>query len=549
MLTNKLLISNYFYTIIHLKPKQIYRRIWFHLTKRRSIDESTVPNLKFLKNKFCLPVQKKISLLSEDTFYFLNKSASLSKISWNGNDNAISKLWRYNQHYFDDLNATESLKRKKWHESLLNRWVNENKVGIGLGWDPYPTSLRIVNWIKWYFLGNVLSKKCIKSLAIQARWLSKRIEWHILGNHLFSNAKALVFAGLFFSSKESENWLKKGLEIIEDEIDEQILDDGGHFERSPMYHAIFLEDILDLINISRVYQGDIKKLQVNKWIKTTNKMFEWLETVVHPDGENSFFNDTAIGNTPNLNELKRYAQRLNINYNFTKHKKIKCLQNSGYIRVTSKESVAIIDVAPIGPDYLPAHSHADTLSFELSLFGQRLLVNSGISEYKTSPVRRYERSTEAHNTVVVNNLNSSEVWKGFRVARRAYPFDLKIEELKNCLNISCAHDGYKRLFGKPIHRRSWKFLKRSLIINDNIEGPFQSAFAYFHFHPSVVIIKKKNILKIRMSNNRKVIFKIKTGASVIRKSYYSPEFGKTYVTKCLKIALNNNNGSYVQISW
>lgn len=549
MQTNKLLISHYFYTIIHLKPKQIYRRIWFHLTKPRSIDESTVPNLRILKNKFFLPFQKKISLLSEDTFYFLNKSDSLLKIGWNGNDNAISKLWRYNQHYFDDLNAIGSLKRKNWHESLLKRWVNENKVGIGFGWDPYPTSLRIVNWIKWYFLGNILSKKCIQSLAIQARWLYKRIEWHILGNHLFSNAKALVFAGLFFSSKESENWLKKGLEIIEDEIDEQILDDGGHFERSPMYHTIFLEDILDLINISRVYQGDIKKLQVNKWIKTTNKMFEWLETVVHPDGENSFFNDTAIGNAPNLNELKRYAQRLNINYNFTKHKKIKYLQNSGYIRVTSKESVAIIDVAPIGPDYLTGHSHADTLSFELSLFGQRLLVNSGISEYKTGPVRHYERSTEAHNTVVVNNLNSSEVWNGFRVARRAYPFDLKIEELKNCLNISCAHDGYKRLFGKPIHRRSWKFLKYSLIINDNIEGPFKSAFAYFHFHPSVVIIKKKNILKIRMSNNRKVIFKIKTGASVIRKSYYSPEFGKTYVTKCLKIALNNNNGSCVQISW
>ena len=90
----------------------------------------------------------------------------------------------------------------------------------------------------------------------------------------------------------------------------------------------------------------------------------------------------------------------------------------------------LIDVAKIGPDYLPGHAHADTLSFELSLYGKRLLVNSGISRYGTSLIRQFERSTEAHNTVAIDNKNSSEVWSGFRVARRAYPLDLKIEELE-----------------------------------------------------------------------------------------------------------------------
>ena len=531
-----------------MKPKQIYRRIWFCLTKP-NIDQTRIPNLRIIKNKFCLPIQKKISLLNKNTFYFLHRSASLSKIGWNGHANDISKLWRYNQHYFDDLNAVSSFKRKKWHEALLKCWINENKIGKGIGWDPYPTSLRIVNWIKWYFLGNKLSKKCLQSMAIQAQWLLQRIEWHILGNHLFSNAKALVFVGLFFSSKESKNWLKKGLEIIDDEINEQVLNDGGHFERSPMYHAIFLEDMLDLINISRVYPGVFKKIQVKKWIKIVNNMFEWLETMVHPDGEISFFNDSAMGIAPNLNQLKKYAKRLNINFGSTKLKKIKCLQESGYLKLASKESVLLIDVAPIGPDYLPGHSHADTLSFELSLFGQRLLVNSGISEYKTSIIRQYERSTEAHNTVEVNNENSSEVWKGFRVARRAYPFDLKIEELKKCLNVSCAHDGYKRLIGKPIHRRTWMLFKNSLIIKDKIEGFYENAFAYFHFHPSTIIMKKKNILQIKMTNNHQVIFNVETGVPLIKTSYYSQEFGKRYITKCLKVALNKNYGSCIKILW
>jgi uncharacterized heparinase superfamily protein len=543
------LISRYFHTIRYLKPKQIYRRIWFNLIKP-SIDESPAPKLRVLENEFCLPVQKKASLLDKNTFHFLDKSESLSKVGWNGNNNNISKLWRYNQHYFDDLNAIDSSQRKIWHDQLLKSWVNENKVGKGVGWEPYPTSLRIVNWVKWNFSQNILSNTCIQSLIFQARWLSKRIEWHILGNHLFSNAKALVYAGLFFSSKECEIWLKKGLKIIKDELNEQVLDDGGNFERSPMYHAIFLEDILDLINISRVYPKAIQEQQVDEWIKIANSMLGWLDTMIHPDGEISLFNDAAKGIAPNLDELKRYAQRLGVDYSSIRFNKVTHLQDSGYMRLTSNDAVILLDVALIGPDYLPAHAHADTLSFEFSLFKQRLLVNGGTSEYKISPIRNYERSTKAHNTVVVNNKNSSEVWSQFRVARRAYPFDLKIEELENLVNISCAHDGYKRLTGKPIHRRNWQFFESSLVIKDHVEGSFKNAYAYFHFHPSVTIVKNQDSdLKIEMPNGQQVILQIKTGDPLIEKSYYSSEFGKRIKTQCLKVALDKKDGSCVQILW
>ena len=94
------------------------------------------------------------------------------------------------------------------------RWVSENKVGKGVGWESYPTSLRIINWVKWNFSGNTLSDSCVDSLALQVRWLNKRIEWHILGNHLFSNAKALVFAGIYFRGKEAKKWYQIGIKII-----------------------------------------------------------------------------------------------------------------------------------------------------------------------------------------------------------------------------------------------------------------------------------------------------------------------------------------------
>lgn len=543
------MISRYFHTVRHLKFKQIYWRIWYNFS-RPCIFKSPLSDLRSKKNKFCPPIKKKKSLLDKETFSFLNKSFSLSEIGWNGHSNIISQLWRYNQHYFDDLNSIRSFQRKEWHDQILKNWVNDNKFGKGVGWHSYPTSLRIVNWIKWHLLGNNLSDTCIQSLGLQAKWLNKRIEWHILGNHLFSNAKALVFAGIFFSNKESDTWLKKGLKIINDELNEQILSDGSNFERSPMYHAIFLEDVLDLINISKSYPNIIQIETVNKWIQTVKSMFFWLDSTTHPDGDISFFNDAACGIAPKLDELKKYAQELEVNYMSKKFNKVTHLADSGYVRISLNNMVGLLDVATIGPEYLPSHAHADTLSFEISLFGQRLLVNSGVSEYGFSLVRQYERSTKAHNTVVVNDENSSEVWKGFRVARRAYPFGLKIEEKKNFISITCAHDGYKRLKGKPIHKRNWQFFESSLIITDHIQGFFKKAHAYFHFHNSIVVKKsKKKTWNLKMSNSEEIIFEVKSGEPIIETSYYSAEFGKRLKTQCIKVSLDKEDGSCVKISW
>ena len=138
----------------------------------------------------------------------LNVEGNLEDIGWH--DDKRTSLWRYNQHYFDDLNANSSQLRKNWHFVIIETWIKENKPTSGIGWDPYPTSLRIVNWIKWVLRGNRLSPNATHSLVIQARWLIKRLEWHLLGNHLFANAKALIFAGLFFFDDiEAQLWLKR----------------------------------------------------------------------------------------------------------------------------------------------------------------------------------------------------------------------------------------------------------------------------------------------------------------------------------------------------
>ena len=291
-------------------------------------------------------------MTNEGVFILLNEAKSLASVGWTGNN--CEKLWRYHQHYFDDLNAFGAINRKALQLNLMLNWVQENKIGSGIGWQPYPTSLRIVNWIKWELAGNNLPKVCSQSLATQTRYLFKNIEWHIRGNHLFANAKALVFAGLFFCGQEAENWFNSGLKILRSQISEQIRGDGGHFELSPMYHSIILEDILDIINLMRAYRCNYEELKLEE---TASKMLQWLEYMCHPDGEISFFNDSALNLAPSQRELASYAARLNIVQGTTSKSKnniqIKHLTETGYISLFTSNSKVLIDVADIGPKYLP----------------------------------------------------------------------------------------------------------------------------------------------------------------------------------------------------
>jgi len=541
-------LLRYWHTVRHLKLIQLYNRLRFLIYK---------PKLKFTrgfstrrsKRQFTQPSQKRFPLLGPTIFSFLNKVEDLEVVGWDAP--SIDKLWRYNQHYFDYLNASNSVLNNQWHLALLQRWVDENEPGSGVGWDPYPTSLRIVNWIKWSLIGNKLPAKCVESLVLQARFLMHRIEWHILGNHLFANAKALIFSGLFFNGYEANQWLCKGLKIISDELSEQVLADGGHFERSPMYHAIFLEDILDLINLAETYPGLVNADVIDNWKSIAADMMCWLKVMTHPDGEIALFNDSAFKISPKPERLLEYAKRLSIHSKEPQEiSEIIHLSESGYLRVNKNNLALIIDVAKVGPDYLPAHAHADTLSFELSLHGLRVFVNGGTSVYGDSEIRLYERSTAAHNTVVVDNENSSEVWSGFRVARRAYPFDFKSNKTEDCVYIECSHNGYERLNKGLVHTRTWKVSNGCLNIHDNVKGCHSEAFAYYHLSPDAKIFSiDANEIILLMKNGEKVRLNYLGSSFNILDGYYAPEFGKRLPNQYLKIGLDALEGSSLQVSW
>ncbi len=456
-------------------------------------------------------------------FRLLNEDGSLDQHGWDDPDKA--KLWRYNQHYFDDLNAEGAAARSAWHAALIQDWIATNPPGHGSGWEPYPTSLRIVNWVKSALAGHDFDASAHQSLAVQTRWLTRRLEWHLLGNHLFANAKALVFAGLYFDGPEAEGWLAKGAQIIAREMPEQILPDGGQFELSPMYHALAFEDLLDLVNIARSFgRDDLARI----WAAPLPAMRDWLAAMTHPDGDLAFFNDTAIGIAPAVERLFAYAARLGLSPPSPPDDALH-LSSSGYARLTAGPAVVIADLARIGPDYLPGHAHADTLSFELSLHGQRVIVNSGTSVYGLGPERLRQRGTAAHSTLSIDGADSSEVWSGFRVGRRARPHSERVTKDDDALRAEGGHDGYQHLPGAPMHHRVWRLTETGLTVIDRVEGRgMHHLEARFHLAPGHhAEISAEGVIRVTHDQSAQVLTLRAEGARItLARSSWHPQFGQ-----------------------
>lgn len=478
-------LSRLWHTVRHLRAVQVRERVRQALLQRLGYpkpDRRPAPSRRAANGAFVEVAHRRASMTGPTRFVFLNEERDLEEHGWD--DSGVAILWRYNLHYFDDLCAQGAAARDAWHRALIARWIRDNPPPRRkTAWSPYPTSMRIVNWIKWILAGNEPVPGMVDSLAVQARWLERKLERHLMGNHLFVNAKALVFAGLFFEGPEADRWLSTGIAILREEIDEQILPDGAQFERSPMYHALAVEDMLDLANVARTFPGVLAERDRRAIDERVRPMRRYLAAMCHPDGEVSFFNDSAIGIAPSPSELDAYAARLGLGGPVELPAGVMHFVDAGFIRVSMGRVVAILDVGPVGPDYLPGHAHADTLSFELSLDGRRVIVNSGTGEYGTGPERARQRGTAAHTTLAIDGQDSSEVWGGFRCARRARPFGLRIVDDGRRIEVTCSHDGYRRLSGSPVHTRTWVFDARGVTVRDAIEASSMvdhRAVAHFH---------------------------------------------------------------------
>ncbi len=298
----------------------------------------------------------------------------------------------------------------------------------------------------------------------------------------------------------------------------------------------------------------VSALLVNKSKKIAVKMLSWLKIMSHNDGEISFFNDATFGITPKNAIVFEYATKLGIHAPIispvlSEDLTVFNLKDSGYVIVKSGEYSLISDLAKLGPDYQPAHAHADTLSYEFSLAGQRIFVNSGTSEYGLSKERLRQRGTAAHNTVIINNQNSSQVWSGFRVAKRANVLSKNVNSVvNNSVSFSAEHDGFKKQGVNCIHHRDWFVTDKSVTITDKLIGKYTDAIGFLHLHPNIDVVNVTDEELLLESCDYYIFIRI-NGANVsVENSTWHPEFGVSLENTKLQFSFSKSIVSTV-ITW
>ena len=491
-------------TVKYLKCKQIYFRLfYFFRAKYRKITGFKYAFVKGSNVTFLdlhESIENKYSNFINNEFNVLNLSKKFdNKIDWNYS--IYGKLWTYNLTYFEYL-------KKKEDVFFLYDFIKNIEI-VKDGLEPFPISLRGINWIKFLTKYGIQDKKIDDSLYAQYYILLDNLEYHLLGNHLLENSFSLLFGAYYF---RDEYLYKKAVKILKEELKEQILDDGGHFELSPMYHQIILFRVLDCINLVKNNSWKSKEL-LELLNSKAELMLGWLENITYENGDIPLLNDSANKITPTSHELFDYADKLKLETNNI------MLKESAYRKIVKEKYECLVDIGHIGSSYIPGHAHADTLNFELRINGKAFIVDSGLSTYETNSIRSNQRSTKAHNTIEIMGKDSSEVWGAFRVANRAEIISL--EEKENF--IKATHDGYKKY--DIIHTRTWKFKNDKIVIEDNLSKKCKAMFR-LHFHPDVT----KEIIRQRVQN---IEYKIK-------KYTYAEEFNKTQQALVLEIDFNKN---------
>lgn len=491
-------------TVKYLKATQIYFRLYYAIrAKIRKISGFRYEVSKSSKASFLILHDSIPSMQSyqDGVFEFLNLRHTFDAIDWNYHH--YGKLWTYNLTYFEYLNQ-KNLDSKRGIELIYDFMHHMPYVKDGL--EPFPISLRGVNWIKFLIANGINNQKINDNLYAQYTILVDKLEYHLLGNHLLENGFSLLFGAYYF---QDEFLYLHAQSILSTELNEQILADGAHFELSPMYHQLMLFRLLDCVNL--VMHNEWRDRELLAFLSyKASIMLGWLHAMSYRDGSIPCVNDSSIGIAPSTIELLEYASRLNV-----KRRDI-LLSASGYRKIEHEHYECLVDIGAIGASYIPGHAHADTFNFELRIDQKPFIVDTGTSTYEIGHVRNLERSTKAHNTVEIFAQNSSDVWAGFRVAERAEV--LKSEESER--SIQATHNGYKKF--EIVHTRTFEFEEKKIIIKDTLNKPSE-AKAYIHFHPNVdeAFIQKH----------------VKVHDALLKMSHYEYAFGfnKRAMAKCLEI--------------
>ena len=405
--------------------------------------------------------------------------------------------WRARLHYMEYLEGADD----RWANALIGDWLNQvtldDKDMRQFGWRSFNLAIRAVVWMQQvatrvHALSDETKSAMAHSLAHQLVYLERFLETDLRGNHLIKNVKALLWAGRCFNGELAGRWRKLGETHLARELQEQVLPDGMHYERSPAYHC---QVLADLIECRQVLESGKLRDRLDEVIA---RMSNALAYLVHPDGQVAQFNDGGLSMAypPQtcLDATGREAGWPDGPFS---------LPDAGYYGHRHGNEYLIADCAKLAPDYLIGHGHGDILSLEWSVGGHRVIVDQGTYQNLGGERRIVSRATASHNTISINGLNQGDFYGAHRCGRRPTPELICFKPEGPGFSLEGTHDGYGHLPGEPKPRRRITASPDRVSIIDWVDGSsMHNAKGGFLLHPGCQIEQEDTLLIISHAGAR-----------------------------------------------
>jgi len=348
------------------------------------------------------------------------------------------RLRSFHAHYGDDMLRLARAGDVVAALADARAWIAANPPSPGDAWHAYTTSTRAGNWIAAAGLEpRVAEPDVVASLWRQLLHVAVNVEDGVLGNHVVRNARALVLGGAAFGDQALA---RLGRRLLERELPEQILPDGGHYERSPVYHLVVLRDLLE---IDAAVPGIVPA-------STLESMRRFAAALCRPDGAPALFNDGGLDLAPAL-VLGDPLQGATV------------FADTGYVVLRDGPLWLAFDCGLPAPSFLPAHAHADALSFQLWWDGRPVVVDPGTYTYEAGRARNWFRGTAAHSTVALDGRDQFRLWGSFRSGPLPR---VELVEATSVRLVACVDWPGVR------HRRTIELLGNGVVgVTDDLVGP------------------------------------------------------------------------------
>lgn len=394
-------------------------------------------------------------------------------------------------------------------------------------------------------------RRFMKGLGRTQLFLERKIAAGLAGEPRF--LAAIAFAEFGLCVEGTRNLTRKGTKLLIEELERQILPDGGHISRNP---EILLELLPDLLPLRQAYaaRGQQPPVQL---LNAIDRMLPMLRLFRHGDGTLALFN--GMGVTPP--ELLATI----LAYDDVRAQALTSARQSGYQRLQECDSIVLIDTGRPPPQIYSERAHAGCSSFEFSTGAQRLVINCGAPDANRAAAREAARMTAAHSTLVIDDTSSCRFashaglrkWLGDQIISGPDRVDVERLDQPAGTMVALAHNGYEARFGL-IHERRLLLSKdgKMLAGSDHLRAAMTKETAEsrplalrFHIHPNVRLkrVRDGRAVLCILPNGKRWLFETSAGQASIEESIFfaAPDGPRS----CAQIVIHGETRLEIVAEW